>query len=113
MEMSGIGFVCCVSVLVLLLCGVESRNNVVTKELYKHLFLDSDYQTDLLPVCEPGNHVNVSLDIALRQIINLVCTKASFLCCVFCRTRVRPCIYLLADLPNCQSVCVSFIFIFI
>ena len=65
-------FVSIISVAWFLWGGVEGRKDVITKELYKYLLADTEYQPDLLPVCEPGGFVNVSLDIALRQIVNLV-----------------------------------------
>lgn len=63
---------CMVTVAGLLLVRVQGRKDVVTKTLYKYLLEDSNYEPDLLPVCDYGGFVNISLNIALRQIVSLV-----------------------------------------
>ncbi|KAL4239553.1 acetylcholine-gated cation-selective channel [Mactra antiquata] len=55
--------------LVLMQGGMTSSDNVVSSELYAKLF--TNYKTQLIPVCNAGDNVNITFDIALRQIITL------------------------------------------
>lgn len=48
-----------------------SGSDVISQDLYEEIF--NTYKSQLLPVCAEGpTFVNVTLNIALRQIINLV-----------------------------------------
>ncbi|XP_052781836.1 neuronal acetylcholine receptor subunit alpha-10-like isoform X2 [Mya arenaria] len=55
----------------ILLCTSTLGTKVLTDNLYNELFTNANYKPQLLPVCEVGISVNISLDIALRQIVSL------------------------------------------
>ncbi|WAQ96003.1 ACHA6-like protein [Mya arenaria] len=57
----------------ILLCTSTLGTKVLTDNLYNELFTNANYKPQLLPVCEVGISVNISLDIALRQIVSLDC----------------------------------------
>jgi len=45
-------------------------NQTMSKSL--HDFLLTDYDPALIPLCAPGDQVTLNIDIALRQIMDLV-----------------------------------------
>jgi hypothetical protein len=50
---------------------------VITKTLHDYLLLD--YDSNLLPVCATGDNVTLDMDLALRQIMDLVNMKKLYL----------------------------------
>ena len=52
---------------------------VVAKTLYTDMF--TDYDSSLIPICSQGSNVTLNMDIALRQIMQLVGSRR---CCFKC-----------------------------
>ena len=45
-------------------------NQTVQEELVTYLF--TNYSANLIPICSPGENVTLTLDLALRQVMNMV-----------------------------------------
>ncbi|XP_071169768.1 neuronal acetylcholine receptor subunit alpha-10-like isoform X1 [Mytilus edulis] len=48
-----------------------AQTQLLTTELYQHLFMNTNYTIDLLPVCQNGGNVTVKLQTALRQVMDV------------------------------------------
>ena len=60
---------------------------VITKELHDHLI--KDYDASIIPVCSLGEKVTLDMDLALRQIMELVnmiihCINISVISSIMC-----------------------------